>query len=98
MHNLIELIILIQVHYLVYQDQITGQNGSPAAMKATNRLLRNEMIKVDLAACRPSAVDGRCQPRGERRTVKAFKTTARGAAHLEKIIALPLPVLEETWV
>jgi len=83
-----QVMLLIQIHCFVYQDQVTVLNGSPAAKKFLTRLLREELI----TSC------DRSQPVGELpRQRHGFMTTARGQALINKWCETPLPVLVETW-
>jgi len=83
-----QIMLLIQIHCFVYVDQLTMLNGSPAAKKFTQRLMRDELI----------CVDPRCSPYGEERERHPFNTTERGRFMIEKWCETPLPVLEERWV
>ena len=83
-----QIMLLLQIHCFVYQDQVTVLNGSPAAKKFLVRLLREELI----TPC------NRSQPVGELpRQRHGFMTTSRGQALIEKWGNVELPVLVETW-
>ena len=83
-----QIMLLIQIHCFVYQDQLTSLNVAPTAKKFMSRLLRDELI----TPC------DRSQPIGELpRERHGFMTTPRGQALIEKWCETPLPVLVETW-
>jgi len=82
-----QIMMLIQLHCFVYVDQVTVMNGSPAAKKFIQRLMRDELIDVD----------PRCAPK-ELRVRHPFITTERGRALINKWCETQLPVLEENWV
>jgi len=81
-----QIMLLIQIHCFVYQDQITIDNGSPASRKFYDRLLRDELIEIGVA------------PDDYFRVRHPFNTTSRGRALIEKWCETPLPILEEKWV
>jgi len=82
-----QIMMLIEIHCFVYEDQVSTFNGSPASEKFLSRLLRDELIEFD----------PRAAPK-EYRVRHPFNTTRRGQAMLEKLCSTPLPVLEEKWV
>lgn len=76
-----EIVILIQIHCFVFADQLTMLNDSPAATKAIERMMRENLICIAEAEF----------PR------HPYNTTPRGRAHMEKLCNTPFPVLVETW-
>lgn len=83
-----QIMMLIEIHCFVYEDQVSTFNGSPASEKFLSRLLRDELIEFSAASAAPR----------EYRVRHPFNTTRRGQALLEKLCSTPLPVLEEKWV
>jgi len=79
----LEIMMLIQIHCFVYQDQITVMNGSPAAEAGIKTLLG-----VDL-------IEPRCPPPSEREYC-GYRSTDRGAAHLNNLGNTELPM--KVWV
>ena len=82
-----QIMMLLEIHYFVYVDQLHMLNDSPASETFMKRLLDAELIEIDPQ----SGPD-------EIRVRHPFKTTARGHAMIEKWCNTPLPVLEEKWV
>lgn len=82
-----EIVILIQIHCFVFVDQLTMLNGSPAATKAIERMMRENLI----TQCPTD------NTRVHLRERHPYNTTPRGRAHMEKLCNTPFPVLVETW-
>ena len=82
-----KIIMLMELHALIYKDQISTFNGSTAS----HRILR-QMIQDNLVERNPQvSMSTTCLEHG-------YQLTDRGQALVHKLCETPLPVLEEKWV
>jgi len=82
-----QIMMLIEIHCFVFEDQLRSLNGSPASKKFIRRLVREELIAVNPCVPMPD----------EERERHPFVTTPRGRALINKWCETDLPVLVETW-